>query len=223
VKRMCVGGTCAILAFAGWLATSTGHEGHGEHGPPASRPLVVLKRFPFDPDAYCPEAAALIRDGIIEKYGQEEWAAVVMAHELHQHAGIYTVLGAKMGVHARELLDAPTRAVHVTTETGLDPPLSCVVDGIQASLGSTLAQSLIDVPEVSQPQVAATFEYERRKVRLSLRPKYRDKVRTIIKTAIEKYGNLTPAYFHEIESSSFDVWAEFDRHEIFAVKWLAQR
>jgi len=181
----------------------------------------VLKRFPVEPDFYCTEAAELIRKGIVTKYGQEEWAAVVMTHELHQHTGIYTVLGAKMGVRARELLNAPTRAVHVTVETGLEPPVSCTIDGIQASLGSTLAQKLIDVPKVAEPHVAATFEYKDRRIRLSLRPEYQRKVTSIIKTAIEEHGNLTPAYFHQIEDRCFDVWADFDRHEIFSVEQLS--
>ena len=120
-----------------------------------------------------------------------------------------------MGVRARDILKAPTRAVHVTAETGVEPPISCVVDGLQTSLGSTLAQKLIDVPDVPNPRVAATFEYEGRKVRLSLKPEYQKQVESIIKAALEKHGRLTPAYFHEIEDRCFDVWAEFDRREIF--------
>jgi len=194
---------------------------HEVSASPGERPLAVLKRFPLKPEWYKPEAAELLRRGIVEKYGQEEWAAVVLTHELHQHTGIYNVVGAKMGVRARELLGAPTRAVHVTVETGVEPPVSCAVDGLQASLGSTLAQKLIDVPEMTDPRVAATFEYEGRKVRLSLKPEYENKVEAIIKTASEKHGRLTPAYFHEIEDRCFDIWFEFDRHEIFLEERLS--
>jgi len=215
-------GCWTILGLVSWYAVADGDSSHGKTTPPGERPLAVLKRFPLEPDFYCPQAAALLRGGIVEKFGREEWAAVVMAHELHQHVGIYTVLGAKMGVRARELLDAPTRAVHVIVETGLDPPASCTVDGIQASLASTLAQKLIEVPpDVSDPRVAATFEYRGRSIRLSLRPEYAKKVKNIIQTAIETHGNLTPAYFHEIEDRSFDVWAEFDRREVFLVEHLS--
>jgi pyrimidine-specific ribonucleoside hydrolase len=182
---------------------------------PGKRPLAVLKRFPVEPDFYCPQAAELLRKGILEKYGLEEWVATVIAHELHQHVGIYTVLGAKMGVRAREILNAPTRAVHVTVETGTEPPISCVIDGLQASLGSTLAQKLIEVPRVPTPRVAAVFRYEERAIRLSLRPEYRKMIQETIKSAIDNHGNLTPAYFHEIEDRCFDAWAEFDRREIF--------
>jgi len=208
----------AGLAFCASSAAADGERSHDETVPPGTRPFAVLKRFPVEPDFYCAEAAELIRKGIVTKYGQEEWAAVVMTHELHQHAGIYTVLGAKMGVRARELLNAPTRAVHVTVETGLEPPGSCTIDGIQASLGSTLAQKLIAVPKVAKPRVAATFEYKDRRIRLSLRPEYQRQVTGIIKAAIEEHGNLTPAYFHEIEDRCFEVWADFDRRKIFSVE-----
>jgi len=216
-----VAGLITGLALAAGLAEADGDGSHGKTVPPGQRPLAVLKKFPVDPGFYCAEAADLLRKGIVDKYGMEEWAAVVMTHELHQHVGIYTVLGAKMGVLARELLDAPTRAVHATVETGLNPPTSCVVDGIQASLASTLAQNLIEVPETTEPRVAATFEYEGRKIRLSLRAEYDRKVKEIIRTAGAQFGNLTPAYFHEVEDKSFDVWAEFDRRKIFLVEQLS--
>ena len=58
-----------------------------------------------------------------------------MTHEFHQHEGIMTTLGAKMAVYARELLEAPTRTIHVTVETGPKPPLSCAIDGIQVANG----------------------------------------------------------------------------------------
>ncbi len=215
-----VGYILTILAMCGSYAAAHDEKDHDKTTPPGTRPLAVLKRFPVAPEFYCAEAAQLIRNGVIEKYGEEEWAAVVMAHELHQHVGIYTMLGAKMGVRARELLNAPTRAVHVIVETGSEPPLACTIDGLQASLGSTLAQKLIEVPEESEPRVAAVFEYGDKRIRLSLRPEYKKKVQRIIQTAIKKYGNLTPAYFHEVEDRSFGVWADFDRRDIFVVEQM---
>lgn len=207
----------AFFVFCVWHAGAGGDRAHDADAPARTRSPAVLKRFPVNTDFYRAEAAELIRKGIVTRYGQKEWIAVVMTHELHQHVGIYTVLGAKMGVRARELLHAPTRAVIVTVETGTEPPLSCMIDGIQASLGSTLAQKLIKVPHVSDPQIAATFEYEDRVIRLSLKPEYQQKVGNIIKKSIKQHGNLTPAYFNEIEKRCYDVWADFDRQKIFAV------
>jgi len=184
-------------------------------GKPGERTFQVLKELPLDAAAYQAPAAALVRAGIPDKYGHEEWAAVVLTNELHQHMGIMTVVGAKMAVRARELLEAAPRSVKVVSETGPEQPLSCLVDGLQGGLGSTYAQQLIEAPPVAAPQPAATFAYEGRELRLSLRPEYRQQIRRWIQSAIEAHGNLTPAYFEVIEDFGYQAWAEFDRHAIF--------
>ena len=207
---------CVTFCFGASAHDTDRGEGKGEDL--GERMFQVLKVLPLEPEHYRVRAAKLIENGIPDKYGHEEWAAVVMAHELHQHVGIMTVIGAKMAVRAREMLRAPTRAVRVTTETGPEPPLSCAVDGIQAGLGSTYAQQLIEAPPTDQPRLAAVFEYRERRIRLSLRPEYQDRIRQCIQSAIRAHGNFTPAYFEEIELFSYHVWATFDRRKIFAAK-----
>lgn len=206
--------TCLITLLA-LCAAGNVHDAHEGGAKPGERPFHILKGLPKDAQAYQEPAARLVRAGVPDKYGHEEWDAIVMAHEFHQHEGIMTTLGAKMAVHARELLEAPTRAIRVTVETGPSPPLSCAIDGIQAAIASTLAQQLIDVPDTAEPKLAATFSYGQRAVRLSLRPEYAKKVQDCISEAIRAHGNLTPAYFDEIERFSYVVWEHFDRNEIF--------
>ena len=215
--RMTLIGTAMLLTVC-VCGNVLGHEKTegGNQERKGERPLQILREFPLDAESYQDQAAELVRDGVPEKFGHEEWVAVVMAHELHQHVGIMTVLGAKMGVRAREILDAPTRSIMVTVETGANPPPACLIDGIQASIGSTLAQGLITIPKTEKPETAATFEHKGKKVRLSLKPEYKEKVQRHIKSAIGEHGNLTPAYFHEIEHFSYYVWSRFDRGEIFA-------
>jgi pyrimidine-specific ribonucleoside hydrolase len=192
-------------------------DDHFETAPPSrgERAFHILNTLPFDAASYQPAAAALVRAGVPEKFGHEEWAAVVLTNEVHQHVGIYSILGAKMGMRAREILEAPPRAVNVTVETGGKPPVSCVIDGLQVALGSTLAQDLIHAPTCEEPRVAAVFEYKARKVRLSLRPEAQRRVAEFIAAAIKDCGNLTPAYFERIEACSYRVWAEFDRNGVF--------
>lgn len=193
-------------------------DGHDTNPvPDGKRPSTILREFPLKVEDYGPEAAKLIASGIPEKYGDEEWAAIVMAHEFHQHVGIYTLIGAKMAVFARETLNAPMRAVRVKVETGKQQPFSCMVDGIQAGLASTLGQNLIEVSETSKPKLAATFEYKGRYVRVSLKPEFEDKIKAAIADAIQKHGNLTPEYFEAVEQASFSVWEDFDRTEVFDV------
>jgi pyrimidine-specific ribonucleoside hydrolase len=184
--------------------------------PHGERILRILRAFPLDASSYQAPTAELVKAGIPEKFGHEEWAAVVLTNEVHQHVGIYSIVGAKMGVRARELLDAPTRAVNVTVETGGRPPVSCVIDGLQVALGSTLAQNLMHVPAPTEPRVAAVFEYKGRRLRLSLKPEFQRQIDEIIATAVKECGDLTPPYFQRIEAFSYRVWAEFDRRAIFS-------
>lgn len=214
-NRICI--SIVILSlmhchFAGAHDTGDHDKHHTEHG---ERTFQVLKALPLSADTYQGAAADLVRNGIPEKYGHEEWAAVVIAHELHSHVGIMTVIGAKMAVRAKELLHAPARAISVVAETGPEPPFACAIDGIQAGLGSTYAQKLIEAPNVEKPLLAAVFEYRGRKIRLSILPQYQEQISRCIKAAIKAHGNLTPEYFNEIETFSYYVWATFDRREIF--------
>ena len=190
---------------------------------PGERLFHLIKDLPLDTSFYQPPTSDLAKAGIPKKYGHEEWAAVVLTNEFHQHVGIYTILGAKMGVRARELLDAPPRSVNVVAETGTAPPHSCLVDGLQVALGSTLAQNLIHVPESNTPRTGAVFEYQDKEVRLSLKQAVQQTISDIIAKAISRYGNLTPAYFTEIEAASYRIWAEFDRTAIFDEEMIHTR
>jgi pyrimidine-specific ribonucleoside hydrolase len=181
------------------------------------RPVAVFESFPFQAQAYNAPTAALVKAGIPKKYGHEEWAAVVLTHEFHQHVGMYTVLGAKMAVRARQVLDAPMRAVKVVAEMGRKQPLSCTVDGLQAGLGSTLGQNLIEVPETDAPKMAATFTYKDRRIHVALKPEYAEAVGALIAQARKEHGDLTPEYFKAVEAATYKVWAGFDRGEIFSV------
>ena len=210
----------AILSCARIAPCDTAQEQEAKRAP-GVRIFEILKALPTEAEAYREPTAALVRKGIPEKYGQEEWAAVVLAHELHQHVGIMTVVGAKMAVRARELLKAPPRSVHVVTGTGPNPPYACAIDGIQAGLSSTYGQQLIQAPPVDQPSVTATFSYEGRTLKLTLRPEYHKQVQACIQTAIKDHGNLTYDYFEAVEVFSYTVWAEFDRKAIFQEEFEA--
>lgn len=207
----------AYIAFIAAFIIGSGYA--DEHPGGAARKgewsFHILKDLPLDAASYQPDTQKLIRAGIPEKFGHEEWAAIVLTNEMHQHVGIYSILGAKMGVRASEILDAQPRTVNVVTETGGKPPVSCVIDGLQVALGSTFAQGLIHAPDRTEPQVAATFEYQGRTIRLSLKPEFQKIIADTIADAIKRHGNLTPAYFEQIETFSYHVWAQFDRKTIF--------
>lgn len=197
---------CTVLATS---AHMTGPQGAGK---------LMFKQFPTDPSVFTPPVAQLLENGIIERYGLEEFAAIVLTNELHQHIGIYTVLGAKMGIHAREVLRAPTRSIHVVMETTKKQPFACTLDGVQMAIGSTYGQNLIEVGENDQPAVAGTFTWEGRQVRLALQPEFQEKLRAIIMAAREAHGDLTIAYFDEIEQHCYKIWSDWDRARIFDIE-----
>ncbi|MBW1708206.1 MAG: nucleoside hydrolase, partial [Deltaproteobacteria bacterium] len=66
------------------------------------RNAVVLKVFPDDPSLFREDVSPYVKK-IISKYGLEEWKACLLTNEFHRHLGIYSLIGAKMGVRAREI------------------------------------------------------------------------------------------------------------------------
>ena len=220
--RSVVSGFFVPVIFALVLvAGAPAHEPAGEARPAAGdRAYQILKTLPLYENSYQPAARELVKAGIPEKFGHEEWAAVVLTNEMHGHVGIYNVLGAKMGVRAREILGAPPRSVAVTAETGVKPPVSCLIDGLQVALCSTFAQDLIHAPACETPRAAAVFEYKNRRIRLSLKPEAERDVAEFIARAAKDCGGLTPAYFEQIQTYSYRVWAEFDRNSVFGEETL---
>jgi hypothetical protein len=54
-----------------------------------------------------------------------------------------------------------------------------------------------------------------RRLRLSLRPDVRDRIRRDVAGAVREHGDLTPEYFQAIRRLSLRYWLELDRREIF--------
>jgi pyrimidine-specific ribonucleoside hydrolase len=204
----------SVVSFVACLApmAALAHAGHN-----SNRGLLVIQQFPTAPEAYAPEAAALVREGVIERFGHEEWSAIVLSHEVHQHIGIYTILGAKMGVYAREILKADTRSVAATLRNEGQKAMTCAADGLQVSLGSTFGQGLIAIapPTVEGAPLQGVFEQANRRLTLTLKPEFQSRIDAIIEEATQAHGFLSDAYFEAVERESYRVWAEFDRHEIF--------
>ena len=187
--------------------------GSSPHQDPLKSEPVVLSSFPVKPGFYAPDLRPLVGQ-IIEKYGLEEWKACVLTNELHRHLGAYNVIGAKMGIRAREILGAPMDSLRVTSMAGNQPPQSCLNDGLQVSTGASLGRGSI---EISSPgsEPAAIFYYQQKAVQLRLKPEVVDRIKASIQGAIKEFGDLTPAYFARIRELSIRSWLELDRRQIF--------
>jgi len=178
------------------------------------RTAVVLKAYPSRPAEFQDDLRPLVPK-IIALYGIEEWKAAVLTNEFHHHLGIYSILGAKMGILAREILNASLGDLTVESQAGRKPPLSCLTDGLQVSTGSSLGRGTITVNENGNPSAEAVFINGDRKLRLRLKDSVKDRIRADIQNAALRYGDFTPEYFKEIRRLAIEYWVKMKRDEIF--------
>lgn len=177
------------------------------------REAVILKAFPSKSSLFKDDVAPFVRK-IIEKHGFEEWKACLLTNELHRHLGGYSLIGAKMGVRAREVLEAPFDQLEVVSFAGLKPPLSCLNDGLQVSTGASLGRGTIQV--VEQPLLpSAVFKHNNARLRLTLKPAQTERIVKDVKAGVAKYGDLSAEYFSYIRKLSIQYWLDLDRRQIF--------
>jgi pyrimidine-specific ribonucleoside hydrolase len=174
---------------------------------------VVLRRFPTEPSALR-EDVARVAEPILERHGAEEWKAALLTNELHRHLGIYSLVGVKMGLRARELLDAALDDLRVESHAGVQPPMSCLTDGLQVATGATLGRGTILVGG-GDPIPKAVFSNGEARLELLLKDAVWRQIRSDVGSAVERFGKLTPEYFDEIRRLSIRYWLALDRHEIF--------
>ena len=179
----------------------------------SSRTPVVLAYYPTDPKSLREDIQPLAAK-IIAHHCLEEWIAVLLTNELHRHLGIYSLLGAKMGIRARELLNASMDELTVISHAGLKAPLSCMNDGLQVSTGASLGRGTIKV-EAHEAKPEAIFIKGPQNLRLTLDDGVAARVGADIQRSISQHGNLTPEYFAEIRRLALRYWLEMDRRKIF--------
>lgn len=179
----------------------------------------VFNTFPVDADLYKPAYAEMLESTIC-KFGRNEWKAISMTNEIHGHTGIYSIIGAKMGMRAMEYFNVGVNNLVIKAFAGNKPPLSCFNDGIQISTGATIGQGLITVSDtvLEVPTINAAFNGQR--IRISLKPEIAAQMQKEIKHGVETCGLLTEQYWLYIEKLAIQYWREFDRNEIFLIDTL---
>jgi len=204
----------------GTRASYLGILGRALRGKLEERIPVVLESYPVEPSRFKKDLQPWV-NRIIAANGVEEWKATVLTNELHRHLGIYSVIGAKMGILAREILNASLDDLKVESHAGLRPPFSCLNDGLQVSTGASLGRGTITVPETGKPSVEAVFTKDNRRLRLRLKESIKERISSDIRKAVQTYGDLTPEYFREVRRLSFDYWANLKRSEIFEREFVS--
>lgn len=175
----------------------------------------IFSPFPIGNDHYSPDVAPIV-DYTVARYGLTEWRAAVLTNELHGHLGIYSTIGVKMGIFAREILQQPHH-IKVISFAGSKPPLSCMNDGLQVSTGATIGHGLISIADDTNTRAEAIFFADDREICIRLREDDARQIAADIRQGIEQFGKRSPKYWSYIRHLAIDYWQAFDREEIFEV------
>jgi pyrimidine-specific ribonucleoside hydrolase len=205
-KRIVVLST--LLVIGSFNCSASAHTTEGMD----SRKPVCLLNYPTSPELFNDVVRPHV-DQIVERHGQEEWKATLLTNEMHRHLGMWSIVGAKMGVRAREVLHAPFDHLQVVSFAGNTPPFSCINDGIQVSTGASLGRGTISNTSLASPEAIFIFN----SCRLLMRPKpeIKAEIRSVIKKLSNEHGFQTPAYFKALDEAAVHYWLAWDRTAIF--------
>ena len=176
--------------------------------------FVALYGFPVNPELYVYDVRQIL-DSAISKYGIEEWKACVMTDEFHGHLGVFSIVGAKMGILAREHFGIGTDLIEINSYAGSKEPLSCMNDGLQVSTGATLGQGLIHLMNDTIVLPQAIFTYNGQSLLIKLKSEYLKELQMVISEGIKNYGLQDEDYWNLIRQVSIRYWLEWDRGKIF--------
>jgi len=183
---------------------------------------IVFNRFPIQREMFNYDIRPII-DSAIARYGYDEWKANVMTDEFHRHLGVFSIVGAKMGIKARELFGVGADMLEVTSYAGTKPPYSCLNDGIQVSTGATLGMGTIHLATQRKTRPSAVFTCKNRSVRISLKKEYLEQVDADIKEGIMKFGLMDDGYWKLIRHNALKYWIEWDRNKIFDIEEISKK
>jgi pyrimidine-specific ribonucleoside hydrolase len=176
--------------------------------------FVALYGFPVNPELYVYDVRQILEPAI-SKYGIDEWKACTLTDEFHGHLGVFSIVGAKMGILAREYFGIGTDLLEIGSFAGSVEPFSCMNDGLQVSTGATLGQGSIHLisDTVARPQ--AVFTYGSKSILIKLKDKYLTELKVVIAKGVKNYGLQDEDYWNLIRQTSIKFWLEWDREKIF--------
>ena len=178
----------------------------------------ALKSFEIPLSQYADDVQRIIGT-CIAQYGAREWKLAVLTNEIHGHLGIYSTLGAKMGLRAREWFEAAglTEDIAILSFAGSVPPVSCLNDGLQVSTGATVGHGLFALSEDPEKRVEARFRCGNQEITLRLKPDYEARIRSDIREGVARYGH-TPAYWQYVRELALRYWQDWDRATVFSIQ-----
>lgn len=118
----------------------------------------------------------------------------------HGHLGVYVTLGLRMGAIGKRRF-GHYKGLTAKVRSDPEPPMRCVLDGIQFSSGCTMGKGNIALEQGSAPEV--TFEKEGRRLRIALRSGWRERIDREMSKEREIEQSLF--YYKVPEDEVFDV------------------
>ena len=126
--------------------------------------------------------------------------ALEALRSFHGHLGVYVIIGLRMGVIGKRHLGT-YKGLTASVRSRPEPPMLCVVDGVQFSSGCTMGKGNIRVEAGEEPEVV--FTKDGRVVRVGLRPGWRERIDREMSKEREVEQSLF--YFSAPEAELFDV------------------
>jgi formylmethanofuran dehydrogenase subunit E len=94
----------------------------------------------------------------------------------HGHPGPFLALGIRMGLLALRILGSPGfEGITAEVETGTEPPISCLADGVQVSTGCTAGKGNLVIKPFGR--AAAVFTANGKRLRIEVRPEWLARIR----------------------------------------------
>jgi formylmethanofuran dehydrogenase subunit E len=122
----------------------------------------------------------------------------------HGHLGPYLVLGFRMGrIALRELDSEGHFGLSVVVHSRLEPPASCLIDGVQLGSGCTLGKRNIEIVETPGPAYAEFVSDRGERITIGIR----DDVPRLIAELIREWGveEAGDRLFHMEKESLFEM------------------
>jgi formylmethanofuran dehydrogenase subunit E len=120
--------------------------------------------------------------------------------QFHGHLGVYVTVGLRMGAIGKRRF-GHYKGLRAIVQSAPEPPMRCVLDGVQFSSGCTMGKGNIVLEPGSEPSVS--FEKDGRRLSITLRRGWRERIdREMSK---EKEIEQSLFYFEIPEAELFEL------------------
>ncbi len=159
-------------------------------------------------------------DKIISTHGYAEFKIASLTSEIHSHMGIYSILGAKMGLRIMEYFHAGLDEIFIVSYAGSNPPISCLNDGLQVGTGSTLGYGTIKI-DTTDIKPSVLVKYNNREVLFSIKPELAKQIGEDVGKLISSYGLESEFYWIKLREISIkNYWLGISRYDAFLIEEL---